>query len=151
MAFEPVTVNRLRRLRAERQLRLRLRLRLNLCQVPSEPPVQRMPALMLVPEPLKDRPRNRMASFPAADACRKFGAGMSVPYWIVVDMTSTGPELTPDPDSVKPSHRSVGLRFRRPLTEAELADIVEAAKQPGKSGGLARSIPGHLGHPARRR
>ena len=41
-----------------------------------------------------------------------------------------------DPPSGPSSHRGVGFRFRRPLTDVELDAIIDAAKRPGKDGGL---------------
>jgi len=42
-----------------------------------------------------------------------------------------------DPGERAPSsHHGVGYRFRRPLSEAELDTIREAATQPGKTGTL---------------
>ena len=50
-------------------------------------------------------------------------------------MTST-PAQTSDADAVPSGPRGIGFRFRRPLTDDELAAIKKAAQRRSKAGGL---------------
>lgn len=50
-------------------------------------------------------------------------------------MTAT-PAQRPDPASTPDGPRGIGYRFRRPLTDDELATIKKAAQRRSKSGGL---------------
>src|SRR5687768_4094428 len=67
---------------------------------------------------------------------RADAAAVSEPRETVPGMTTPDPPSEASTARDRSRHRGVGFRFRRPLTDAELGAIADAAKRPGRTGGL---------------